>query len=315
MNATVTTESLRKKKSANTMIEYHADDYGMFPAQSQRILKCHTHGVLNGVSIMPNSAYLEACMALLPQEQSRMAMTVHLNIIEGRSLCGHEAVPLLTDEDGILNASFGALLLHSYLPGRKAYREQLKLELRAQIFAVLPYLKEGTPLRLDGHAHYHMLPVVFDALMDVIREEGLNVSYIRIPREYPSLYRKHWRSISGFSPINLVKVLILNFLAARNRRKYKEYLASLEQRLFLGVFLSGAMFRENVAPLLEDAEALARKLGMGIEILAHPGGVYEEADIQTLTCKNDIQFLTSDCRRKEASLFFPEREATEEGRK
>ena len=60
---------------------------------------------------------------------------------------------------------------------------------------------------------------------------------------------------------------------------------------------------ENVAPILEDASALAQRKKCGLEILAHPGGVYEPEDISQLTNREDIQFLTSDMRSKEASLF------------
>lgn len=40
-----------------------------------------------------------------------------------------------------------------------------------------------------------------------------------------------------------------------------------------------------------------------MEILAHPGGVYEEADIARLTHPDDVHFLTSDFRNQEATLF------------
>lgn len=283
-------------------IEYHADDYGLFPEQSRRILRCHEKGRLNGVSVMPNSEDLAVCMELLRPFRKEIALTVHLNLIEGRSLCGPREVPLLTDAEGILRVPFGKLLLHSFLPDRDAYRQQLKKEIRAQISAMLPYL-EGEPLRIDGHAHYHMLPVVFDALMDVIREDSLLVSYIRIPKEYPSLYLRHWKSRQDFSPINLVKVLILNVLAKRNLHKYGDYLNTLEQKLFLGVFLSGRMYRENVAQILPEAIRLAKESNWEIEILAHPGGVYEAADIARLTNADDVAFLTSENRNKEVSMF------------
>ena len=285
-------------------VEYHADDFGLFPIQSQRILDCHRNGKLNGVSVMPNSDHLAESMELLRPAQNKIAVTVHLNVIEGRSLCAPEAIPLLTDRNGIFRASFGSLLLHSYLPGRNAYREQLKKEIRAQIHSVKAFLDKAAPLRIDGHAHYHMLPVVFDALMDVIREESLNVSYIRIPREYPSLYFRHWKELRDFSPINLAKVLILNILAARNVKKYREFMNTLEETVFLGVFLSGRMYRENVAPILPDALRLAKKLNRGIEILAPPGGVYEEEDIAALTNAEDLAFLTSDFRKREATMFY-----------
>ena len=44
------------------MIEYHADDYGLFPEQSRHIMECYHKGALNGISIMPNSPYLKECM-------------------------------------------------------------------------------------------------------------------------------------------------------------------------------------------------------------------------------------------------------------
>lgn len=284
-------------------IEYHADDYGLFLAQSQRILDCHDRGRLNGVSIMPNSGCLEAAMAMLSRDQEQMDMTVHLNLLEGRCLSQPREVPGLVHGDGVLNGSFGTLLLRSWLPGRTALRRQLKTELRAQIRAVAAVLPADKALRLDGHAHYHMVPVVFDALMDVIREDGLKVSYIRMPREEIGLYLRHRKELHDFAPINLVKVLILNFLVWRNRRKYRSYLEKLDQKLFLGVFLSGRMYRENVEPLLSDAVKLAEERGWGLELLAHPGGVYEKEDIEKLTNADDVHFLTSEMRNQEATLF------------
>lgn len=287
-------------------IEYHADDYGLFPTQSRRILDCHVNGKLNGVSIMPNSPELDECIELLRPYEKEIACTIHLNLIEGRSVCNPAEVPLLVDKNGLLSGGFARLLLCSLLPGRKSYKEQIKREFKAQIQLVRPKLSEDTPLRLDGHAHYHMLPVAFDALMELITEEKLNVSYIRIPREYSSIYFRHWRSLSDISPINFIKVLVLNALSRRNIRKYGSYLNTLEKKLFMGVFLSGRMYRENVAPLLTDAVRLAEKSCCGIEILAHPGGVFEREDAEKLTCTEDIAFLTRKARIRERSLFVHE---------
>lgn len=296
-------------------IEYHADDFGLFQAQSKRILDCHDTGVLNGVSVMPNSDCLGVCMALLRPVREKVAVTVHLNFMEGRSLCEAGEVPLLAAPNGVFRATFGRLLLHSFLPDRNAYRDQLKKEIRAQIDTMVPYLGKDAPMRIDGHAHYHMLPVVFDALMEVIREEKLNVSYIRVPRERLSLYLPHWRRLKGITAINWIKVLILNLLAERNLRKYRDYMESLDQKVFLGVFLSGHMYRENVAQILPGAIQLADGLHQGLEILAHPGGVYEPEDIAKLTNQNDILFMTSDSRREEALLYSLERKEIREKEK
>lgn len=291
------------KAHSGVKIEYHADDFGMFPAQSQRILDCYSNGCLNGVSVMPNSDWLCQCMELLYPVRENIAVTVHLNLIEGRSLAFPEGGSALTDQQGVLQASFCGLLVRSWLPGRKKLRLQLKEEFRRQIFAVKQYLDPNQPIRLDGHAHYHMIPVAFDAMMDVIREENLNISYIRIPRENVGLYLRNWRHLKDFSPVNLAKVAVLNFLAARNQWKYKATLSGYEQKLFMGVFLSGRMHADNVRPLLKDACALAKRHNCGVEMLAHPGGVYEPEDIARLTNRDDILFLTSAMRRKEQTMF------------
>ena len=290
-----------QNKTHNVKIEYHADDSGLFPTQSHRILDCHRNGNLNGISVMPNSPHLGECMSDMYGFSDQVAVTVHLNLIEGRSLT---EVPLLTDAEGNLNCAFGALLLRSFLPGRDKYRQQLKQELRAQILAVRKYFPEDKPLRLDGHAHYHMLPVVFDAMMDVIREDDLKISYIRIPREYWRIYLPRLHKLHQFSPINLVKVLILNLLARRAERKYAGELAQVQRKLFMGVFLSGRMYYENVIHLLPRAVSLAEKLGMDLEILGHPGGVFEQEDIDRITSAEDRTFLTNDLRNRERSLFL-----------
>lgn len=290
-----------QNKKHNITIEYHADDYGLFPTQSHRILDCHRNGNLNGISVMPNSSHLGECMSDMYQFSDDVAVTVHLNLIEGRSLTD---VPLLTDEQGNLNCSFGSLLLRSFLPGRNNYRRQLKQELRAQIQAVRKYFPEDKPLRLDGHAHYHMIPVVFDAMMDVVREDQLNVSYIRIPREYLGIYFPCLGKLQQLSAINLVKVLILNILSCWAEGKYAPVLQNLERKLFLGVFLSGRMYYENVIHLLPNAISLAERKGMNLEILGHPGGVFEQEDIAEITSAEDRDFLTNDLRNRERSLFL-----------
>lgn len=290
-----------QNKTHNVKIEYHADDYGLFPTQSHRILDCHRNGNLNGISVMPNSACLSECMSDMYQFSEEVAVTVHLNLIEGQSLTN---IPLLTDQKGNLNCGFGGLLLRSFLPGRNQYRQQLKQELSAQIRAVQKYFPEGMPLRLDGHAHYHMIPVVFDAMMDVIREENLKVSYIRIPREHVGIYLPCLHKLHDFSPINLVKVLILNLLSRWAEGKYEDALRPMQKKLFLGVFLSGRMYYENVAPILPRAVSLAEKLGMDLEILGHPGGVFEQEDIARITSDDDRAFLTSELRNRERSLFL-----------
>jgi hypothetical protein len=64
------------------------------------------------------------------------------------------------------------------------------------------------------------------------------------------------------------------------------------------------VYYENVIHLLPGALALAEKLGMGLEILAHPGGVFEQEDIAGITAPEDVAFLTNDLRNREKTLFL-----------
>lgn len=283
-------------------IEYHADDYGLFPEQSRRILNCANQGALNAISVITNSPHLKTCLEMLQSCVcvEPLAIAVHLNFMDGKAFCPG----LLTDESGNFRTRFGMLLLHSYLPTRRKYREALREEIRAEIHALLPYLDLNKGLRIDGHAHYHMIPVVFDALMDVIHEENLKISYIRIPKDPLKPYLRCWKKLKGFRFINLVKVAVLDFLAWRNQQKYKSFLSTLEQRMVLGVLFSGNMSLQNVSAVLPEAEAIAAQKGCGIELLAHPGGVYEQEDAAHLTHPADTVFMTSEARKKEADMFL-----------
>ena len=285
------------------MTEFHADDYGLFPAQSRRILNCHNHGVLNGTSIIANGDELEACLALLPQTGLRLS--VHLNLLQGHCLAPKEDVSLLVDEQGVFRISFFRLLVCSFSFKKDSYKQQIKAEYRAQIYRLLPLLHAmHQTVRLDGHAHWHLVPVAFDALMELIQEENLDVQYIRIPAEPIQLYLRHFFRILPFPPINIVKSLLLRLLARRDCRVWRKELAGMERKLFLGVLLSGCFDRHRLRVLLSDAEAMASQEGCGLEILAHPGGVYEPDDQARITNSSDLRFFTSPARQTEAESFL-----------
>ena len=284
------------------MTEFHADDYGLFPTQTGRILDCYEKGALNGVSLMPNSPFLAECLDMLPEKG--IALTVHLNLMEGRAVAPKEELPHLVDGEGVFRVSFASLLF-CRLSGhyRESFRE-LKRELSAQIHALLPVFQvRGELLRLDGHAHWHMLPIVFDALMEVLEEEKLPVRYIRIPREPLWLLVRRLPAILPFHPINIVKTLLLHLLAGRNLRRHRKALAGMERKLFLGVLFSGRFDYGKICLLLPALEAEADRRGWGLELLCHPGAVYEEEDVRLLTNRDDLRFLTSPDRMVEAEAL------------
>ena len=289
------------------MIEYHADDYGMFRTQSRHIIDCYHDGALNGISIMPNSPYLAECMEEIKDFKKKLAITVHLNLVEGQPLTGAKASRLI-DKDGNFNIGFGKLLFVGFVPVlRRIYYRQIRREMEAQILACREYMNDGK-FRLDGHVHYHMLPLVFDAIMDVVREHDLEVSYIRFPREDLNLYRKVSGKIKGIKLINIIKVLVLNTLANRNERKYEDMLVELgvQRKFFMGVMLSGHMFYDNVKECIPvAADIIADKGLQDMEILFHPGDVTDINEVSQITSKDDLDFLNvnSAGRQKEAKAL------------
>ena len=289
------------------MIEYHADDYGLFKTQSRHIIDCYHEGALNGISIMPNSPYLGECMEEISDIRSRLFVTVHLNFVEGKPLTGMKA-SRLTDREGNFNIGFGKLLFLGFVPViRRFYYKQIRREVEAQLLACKPYMNDGK-YRIDGHVHFHMLPLIFDAVMDVVDKNHLDVSYIRFPKEELDIYRRASGRVKDIRPINVIKVLVLNALAARNERKYADQLSSLklQRKLFMGVMLSGHMFYDSVKECITHAADIMADRGMSdMEILFHPGDVSQEEDIKELTSSDDISFLVQNSanREKEAEAL------------
>lgn len=283
-------------------VEYHADDYGISIKQCERILDCLRHGLLNGISIMPNSDILEEAMELVKPYEDKIKYTVHLNVRDGKSNADPKDVPHLVDKNGRYNVSFGRFVIASYIPWmRNTYRKELRIEYKAQIDRLLPYFKDGS-VRLDSHGHYHMVPVMFDALCDVIRENSIDVSFIRVPRENLGLYLRHRKEIKDFKPINFVKVAILNTFAKRNIRKYPGIFGKAKPYDFMGVMLSGHMSYDNVMPVYEEAVHLAKNAGNDIEILFHPGSVHEKEALAELN-EEGRWFFVDPWREKEADAL------------
>ncbi len=281
------------------MIEFHADDYGMFPAASGRIIESINNGVINGISLMPNGHYLDESMQLLKEEcRKPVKLSIHLNIITEKPLSDASELPDLTDEDGNFNVTYGKLLKASILPSmRKRYKKQIKAELSRQMDRILPYLKEQGTVRIDSHRHFHMVPLVFDVIAELIREKDLKVSYIRIIREKPRFYRNLLR-FEYFKPVNVVKVLLLDFFSGIDRLRHRE-LFECGNADFASILFSGHMTYKNLVLILKNIERNRNAFRENIELMIHPGAVLEPEDIAEIIDAEDKVYMASPMRLKE----------------
>lgn len=247
-------------------IYIHADDYGMTPETSQRIKECWKNGCLNRVSVMPNGCGKD----VVPFEREmNIPYAIHLNLVEGKGLMPPQEIDLLVNSEGYMKNSFFELLTLSLSPNRKRLEEQIYLELREQILTTMRYLQNGKEVYLDSHQHTHMIPLIFKTLLRVIKECNIPVKYMRVSAEpllpfilEPPLY-------FTYSPVNLIKNVVLNFLWLFNRKVFKN--ADIATAMFCGIIFSGNMDAERVMKVFPHFYKKAKKQGCDLEFLFHPG--------------------------------------------
>lgn len=289
------------------MIEYHVDDYGMFPAASRRIIDCIENGCVNGISLMPTGHSFAQCMEILEKECNKpVRLSIHLNLITDRPLCDPKIIPDLVDEDGFFCVSYKKILLASLIPSkRKIFKEQIKNELWEQIKACLPYLKEQGMVRLDSHRHIHMVPVVFEVLNELVIEHELDVSYIRIIREKLYFYR-HITRFEYFSPINVIKAVLLNYFGMIDRMRYRSLYEKGPDE-FASILFSGHMTTSNLKLLLRNISMKRSDDKSEIELMFHPGAVLEEDDQVYIHDPEDRRYMADPMRIKEAEALKKKR--------
>ena len=268
--------------------DIHADDYALTVNTSKDMLSCMKKGQLDSISIVPNMSCFQECMKMLYQVIPALPflprMSVHLDFVEGCSLAGAIEVPLLVKDSGtLMGLSWGGVFLLSYLPWkRRAAKEQLKKEIKAQVEAVqaavqhamdiakdhgIPCAQKG--VRIDSHQHAHMIPVVWEALTEVIAEEKYNIEYIRNSKEMMGVFlteRSLWKT---YRPINFVKNRLLFFYSHREDRYAKAH--NMDQMYLWGLAMSGRMDYDRIVRLYPKIAAKAEKDSRVLEILFHPG--------------------------------------------
>ena len=114
-------------------VRVHADDFGVSRGVSDGILQCIDEGPVESISIIANGAAFDYAVAAL-RARPRVAISVHLNLIEGPSVTHPREVDLLVDTGGLLRNSFRSLWrTHAF--GTAAIRTRLEAQVRAELYA------------------------------------------------------------------------------------------------------------------------------------------------------------------------------------
>jgi len=281
-------------------IDVHADDYAISVNSSKDILKCIESKKIDSISIIPNMKCFDECIKMLKEylNKDNLDISIHLNFLEGHCLSNIEKVNELVDENGFFKLSWMNLFMYSYsFNKRKKVKEQLKLEIKAQIKRINKWV--NSDLRIDSHQHTHMIPIVFEALIEVIEEEKYNVEYIRIPNEPLNPYIKIFSLYRTYSLKKIISNIILNIYSINAKRILKK--KNITFGKLWGVIMSGKMDIQRINII---KPLMLKDKNKKIEILFHPGMVLKEEINNEFTKKSFIEFHLSENRHKEYNTIF-----------
>ena len=250
------------------MIYFCADDYGISKAANSCIENCLENGALNKISVLPNGEVSDFKKRLSDKDA---ILSLHINLVEGRPLSNPNDVDLLVSERGYFKYSFIGLLFLSLSLKRNEFEKQIYKEIQCQIKFWKKAMGENTSISIDSHQHTHMIPLIFKTLMRVIKEEELQVSYLRIPDEPISPYIYTPSLYLEYHPVGLVKQWLLKTFAFINRKELKK--SKIRYAYFIGILFSGKLNEVRIKKLLPHYLSLAKKHNKDIEIGFHPGNI------------------------------------------
>ncbi|MGD0540483.1 MAG: ChbG/HpnK family deacetylase [Tepidisphaeraceae bacterium] len=163
-----------------------ADDFGLGVATSQGILRAHRQGPVTATSLMTiTGEHVRASVGLLADAPD-LDVGLHVVLTE----CGHR--PLVAGQSSGLVGRDGRFVSNGRL-WRRAFGRRLNQAAVAEEIAaqaeLFHRLLDRRPAFVDGHHHAHQLPIIRDALLDVIRQ-GLLPPVTRITAEAPQMIRR-----------------------------------------------------------------------------------------------------------------------------
>lgn len=255
------------------MLNFHADDYGLSCNVSKDILSLVQRGFLDSISIIPNMSCFDQCMEMLHNSTNehvrQITLCVHLNLMEGHCCAAPSKVPLLIDNNGYFKLSWSFLFMISYHPLlRKKYQSQLSVELDAQIKHFLKQMPSGYRLRIDSHQHTHLIPVVWDALYDVLAQNHYNCEFIRIPVEPIAPYVKIPSLYGSYGLLAFPKNLALHFCTIHVHNR--PIIHPQSHFTLWGIIMGGHMDSKRVLKLFPYFQKYSQDPDM-LCLLFHPG--------------------------------------------
>lgn len=231
----------------------NGDDFGYSESVNKAIIQSYKEGVLTSASLMVNEGAADHAVGLA-KANPELAVGLHLVLVLGRSALAHAEAPHITNPGGRFSDSpFRAGLNYFF---NSAAQEEMRREMRAQferfISTRLPFS------HVDGHAHLHMHPTVFDELVELCEEFG--VKRLRVVK---GEMRLSLRLDRKNLPIKLVWGTVFNLLGRRCERRLSGRGFIKPQKVY-GLLQTGDLNEDYLLKLLRNLKCPSN------EIYAHP---------------------------------------------
>ena len=265
----------------------HADDLGLATGVDAAILDLASRGTLQGASLLVNGPSAAAAVEAWRALADPPPLTLHLCLTEGHRLPNCPDLP----------TGFGTLLLASIVPWQ---RQRIAPQLRTVLLQQISRYRQLTGLRrirLDGHQHIHLVPLVLDAVLDLARSES--ITWVRTTRELlpEGLSLKlWWRSLQTGGLIKWLVLQLLSGLAIPRLRR-----AGLEtNRRFAGVLFSGSMFGLALRRswITAHSPSTISRASRPV-VLIHPARPQAAAGMDQEAFEQSVTFFNSPNRQKE----------------
>ena len=230
----------------------NADDFGLCHGVNQGIILAHQKGILTSATLMANTPGFEEAVEL-SQENKKLGVGIHLNIVRGEPLLAADKVKTLLNSEGLFFSS--VFLLLRKLVSKKINLQDIEREFRAQIEKTL---KAGiTPSHFDSEKHIHCFPSIFKIVLKLGKEYGIRK--VRYINEYCFSLR-NFRTANSF---------FLSLFCALMKKKVRESGLVITDR-FYGICNRGYMSAQKLKKILANLDEATA------EIMVHPGYITQE---------------------------------------
>jgi hopanoid biosynthesis associated protein HpnK len=154
----------------------NADDFGLTEGVNRAIIECHKSGILTSTTLMANGMAFDSAVAASSAATS-LGIGIHLNLTQGPPVSSASRVPSIVTSEGSFYPSPGILARRILMSQVRPH--DIETELRSQIEKIASAGIRIT--HLDSHKHIHLLPAIFNVVVKLAREFGIDC--VRCPVE------------------------------------------------------------------------------------------------------------------------------------